>query len=155
MPNCVEYILAFNFSTLRFDEIFERNPSITQKVVKMLGFFFYTFIFDFVGICYWHPKFYFAKSQSIVLLDSVISQFLFILQGFVCGDVIGILMPNCVEYVLAFTGAAGVGMTTTTFNPAYTPAEVSRQIKTSKAKVMLTNSAFAKTVLDAIKLSGM
>ena len=63
-------------------------------------------------------------------------------------------MPNCVEYVLAFTGAAGVGMTTTTFNPAYTPAEVSRQIITSKAKVMLTNSAFAKTVLDAIKLSG-
>jgi len=75
-------------------------------------------------------------------------------KGFVCGDVIGILMPNCVEYVLAFTGAAGVGMTTTTFNPAYTPAEVSRQIITSKAKVMLTNSAFAKTVLDAIKLSG-
>ena len=63
-------------------------------------------------------------------------------------------MPNCVEYILAFTGAAGVGMTTTTFNPAYTPAEVSRQIITSKAKVMLTNSAFAKTVLDAIKLSG-
>ena len=46
-------------------------------------------------------------------------------------------MPNSVEYVLAFTGAAGVGMTVTTFNPAYTPAEVSRQIKTSKAKVML------------------
>ena len=63
-------------------------------------------------------------------------------------------MPNSVEYVLAFTGAAGVGMTVTTFNPAYTPAEVSRQIKTSKAKVMLTNKAFEKTVIDAIKLSG-
>ena len=63
-------------------------------------------------------------------------------------------MPNSVEYVLAFTGATGVGMTVTTFNPAYTAAEVSRQILTSKAKVMLTSGAFEKLVLDAIKLSG-
>lgn len=72
-------------------------------------------------------------------------------RGFKKNDVLGILLPNCVEYVFAVTGAIGASMTVTTFNPAYTSAEIAKQINMSKAKIMLTNKEHLAKVCDAIK----
>ena len=39
-------------------------------------------------------------------------------------SVLGILLPNSINYILTLTGAVGAGLTVTTINPAYTPSEI-------------------------------
>ncbi len=39
------------------------------------------------------------------------------------GDVIGILSPNCLEYMCIVLGCAAVGATVTTISPYYTVCE--------------------------------
>lgn len=75
-------------------------------------------------------------------------------RGYEKSNVLGIMLPNHPEYILAFTGAAGVGMTTTTFNPAYTSHEVSKQLNMSKAKIVMTNKALLPKMQEAVKMSG-
>ena len=75
-------------------------------------------------------------------------------QGYNQTDVLGVMLPNCPEYVLAFTGAVGVGMIVTTFNPAYKALEVAKQLQMSKTRAVLTNKQLIPVVQEAIKLSG-
>jgi len=55
------------------------------------------------------------------------------------GDVIGILLPNCIEYPLIFLGALHSGLTVTPLNPLYTAPEISKQLEAAGAKALITS----------------
>ncbi len=59
-----------------------------------------------------------AKAQSLAFGSELVR------RGAAKDDVMAILLPNCVEYPLVFSGAAGAGVINTTLNPIYTPNEV-------------------------------
>lgn len=69
------------------------------------------------------------------------------------GDVIGILLPNCIEYPLIIQGALHSGLVVTTINPLYTPHEISRQLTASKATVIFSHVSIQEKVAEVQKLS--
>ncbi|GAV59595.1 AMP-binding domain-containing protein/DUF4009 domain-containing protein [Cephalotus follicularis] len=71
------------------------------------------------------------------------------------GDVIMLLLPNCSEFVFAFLGASYLGAMSTTANPFYTPAEIAKQATASKAKVIVTQAAYAEKVRDFAEENGV
>ena len=60
------------------------------------------------------------------------------------------ILPNCVEFPIIFSGAASVNVPTTTMNPIYTPFEITRQLKFSKATMAVTNMSLLPVVLEAV-----
>ena len=67
-------------------------------------------------------------------------------------DVLAIILPNCVEFPIIFSGAASVNIPTTTMNPIYTPYEIARQLKFSLATMAVTNAQLLPIVLEAVKI---
>ena len=63
-----------------------------------------------------------------------------------------IILPNCVQFPIIFSGAASVNVPTTTMNPIYTPFEIARQLKFSLATMAVTNSQLLPLVLEAVKI---
>ena len=63
-----------------------------------------------------------------------------------------IILPNCVQFPIIFSGAASVNIPTTTMNPIYTPFEIARQLKFSLATMAVTNSRLLPLVLEAVKI---
>ncbi|XP_024545356.1 4-coumarate--CoA ligase 1-like [Selaginella moellendorffii] len=57
------------------------------------------------------------------------------------GDVVMLLLPNCIEFVLAFLGAARIGATVTTANPLCTASEIEKQASGSGARMIVTHAA--------------
>ncbi|KAK7312150.1 hypothetical protein VNO77_35802 [Canavalia gladiata] len=62
------------------------------------------------------------------------------------GDVIMILLPNSPEFVFSFMAASMLGAVATTANPLCTAAEISKQLTASKAKLVVTLSAYVQKV---------
>ncbi|XP_050224333.1 4-coumarate--CoA ligase 2 [Mercurialis annua] len=58
------------------------------------------------------------------------------------GDVIMILLQNCPEFVFSFMGASMIGAVTTTANPFYTSNEIFKQLNSSRAKLIITQSLY-------------
>lgn len=58
------------------------------------------------------------------------------------GDVIMILLHNCAEFVFSFMGASMIGAVSTTANPYYTASEIFKQVKSSNAKIIITQSQY-------------
>ncbi|KAL6963447.1 4-coumarate--CoA ligase [Sarracenia purpurea var. burkii] len=54
------------------------------------------------------------------------------------GDVIGLLLPNMPEYVIAIHGAMEAGMIVTFVNPLYTSSEIKRQFENADVKYAIT-----------------
>ncbi|PSS08186.1 4-coumarate--CoA ligase [Actinidia chinensis var. chinensis] len=71
------------------------------------------------------------------------------------GDVIMLLLHNSLEFVFAFLGASYGGATSTTANPFYTPAEIAKQAKASKAKLIITQACYAEKVIEFGKENGV
>ncbi|KAG6417877.1 hypothetical protein SASPL_120074 [Salvia splendens] len=63
-------------------------------------------------------------------------------------DVVLILSPNSIQFPLCFFGIAAIGAVVTTVNPAYTVAEVSKQLKDSTAKMIFTVEELLPKVRD-------
>jgi len=68
------------------------------------------------------------------------------------GDVVGVLLPNCIEYPLIVQGALHSGLTITPMNPAYTAPEISRQLKASNATVLITHTSITEKVTATLAL---
>lgn len=62
------------------------------------------------------------------------------------GEVIMLLLQNCTEFVFAFLGASYIGATSTTANPFYTPAEIEKQAKASKSRLIITQACYSEKV---------
>ncbi|KAF8379021.1 hypothetical protein HHK36_028448 [Tetracentron sinense] len=65
------------------------------------------------------------------------------------GDVIMLLLQNCPEFVFSFMGASMIGALTTTASPFYTQAEIFKQISSSGAKLLVTQSQYVDKLLDS------
>ncbi|KAI6680743.1 hypothetical protein NL676_034624 [Syzygium grande] len=71
------------------------------------------------------------------------------------GDVIMLLLQNSPEFVFAFLGASCRGAVSTTANPFYTPAEIAKQASASRAKVVVTQAAYAEKVRPFAEENGV
>lgn len=69
------------------------------------------------------------------------------------GDVVALISPNYPETILALLGILEADMIATTVNPFYTPDEISRQLKSSGTKAIITVTEIAKNVTMAAETS--
>ena len=67
------------------------------------------------------------------------------------GDMIGIFLPNCWEFGVAFHAATMAGAIPTTMNPTYRDREVHHQMETSGAVALISDGS----LLEGINLSGL
>lgn len=76
-------------------------------------------------------------------LDALADRFAHGLLGAGCkpGDVLAVNLPNMPQYVVAFIGAARVGVITTSISPLMTPAEIIHQANDSGVRVVLSLDA--------------
>lgn len=54
------------------------------------------------------------------------------------GTRVGLFMPNCPQYIIAYYGILRAGATVVNYNPLYSPRELEHQIKDSNTEVMIT-----------------
>jgi len=53
------------------------------------------------------------------------------------GDIVGILLPNCPQFIFAYFGILELGAIATTLSPLYSPREIAHQLKDSGAKTLV------------------
>ncbi len=56
------------------------------------------------------------------------------------GDVLGLCAPNCIEFAVTWFAATSIGAIVTTVNPLYTADEMSRQLRQTSARWLVTTS---------------
>lgn len=66
------------------------------------------------------------------------------------GDVVAVMMPNCLQYPIALIGILRAGMVVTNINPLYTARELAHQINDSGAKTILIMENFASTLQQVL-----
>ncbi|XP_024516211.1 4-coumarate--CoA ligase [Selaginella moellendorffii] len=64
------------------------------------------------------------------------------------GDVVMLLLPNCIEFVLAFLGILRRGAVATTANPFYTAREVCEQARACNARIVITLSPYVPKLAE-------
>jgi len=85
-------------------------------------------------------------------IDRLTSDFAVYLREFAgvqSGDVIALMSPNCIDFLLAVFGIFKAGCSCTNINPLYTAPEMEHQLKDSKAKVLVIVDLFGDKI-DAI-----
>jgi long-chain acyl-CoA synthetase len=70
-------------------------------------------------------------------------------RGLHAGDRVAILLGNCVEFVVAYYGAARAGLVSVPLNPAYTSAEVAVLLADSGARMLIVQSSTEQVGQDA------
>ncbi|KAJ7379775.1 hypothetical protein OS493_012521 [Desmophyllum pertusum] len=70
-------------------------------------------------------------------------------RGFKKGDVLAIYLPNVIEYPIIFYGVACLGGVSTSVNPQYSPQDLARQLKTSRARYLVTTPPLAVQASNA------
>ncbi|KAK7388497.1 hypothetical protein VNO78_23313 [Psophocarpus tetragonolobus] len=76
-------------------------------------------------------------------------------MGILQGDVIMLVLRNCPQFALAFLGASHCGAVVTTANPFYTPAELAKQARATKTRVVITHAAYVEKVKSLAEESGV
>ncbi|GAU16187.1 hypothetical protein TSUD_298180 [Trifolium subterraneum] len=66
------------------------------------------------------------------------------------GDVIMILLPNSPEFVFSFLAASYLGAIATAANPFFMAAEIGKQAKASKAKLIITQACYYDKVKELL-----
>src|SRR5689334_9113798 len=67
--------------------------------------------------------------------------------GVTKGDRVGIMLPNCPQYLIAFFAVVRLGAIVTNINPIYTPREVELVAKDSGMKAIIVLDLMVQTVL--------
>lgn len=70
------------------------------------------------------------------------------------GDRVALFLPNSPQFAIAFYGALKAGATVTPVNPLYTGFELARQIRKSRARILVALDMFKEKVEDAINEHG-
>jgi len=87
--------------------------------------------------------------NDIERLTSDFAVYLREVAGVHARDVIALMSPNCIDFLLAMFGIFKAGCICTNINPLYTAPEMEHQLKDSKAKVLIIVDLFGDKV-DAI-----
>lgn len=66
------------------------------------------------------------------------------------GDRVALMMPNLLQYPIAFFGILRAGMVVVNANPLYTPRELKHQLIDSGAKAIVVVSNFARTLEEVV-----
>jgi acyl-CoA synthetase (AMP-forming)/AMP-acid ligase II len=70
-------------------------------------------------------------------------------RGFKKGDVFAIYSPNLPEYAVVFHAVASLGGIVTTVNPLYTAGELAKQLRDSRARLLITVPPFLDKAKEA------
>lgn len=76
-------------------------------------------------------------------------------RGFKKNEVLAIYLPNMIEYPIIFYGVAFIGGICTTVNPLYSAQELTRQLRMSGAKYLVTIPPLAEAAKDAAASEGV
>ncbi|PYP70317.1 MAG: 4-coumarate--CoA ligase family protein, partial [Gemmatimonadetes bacterium] len=76
-------------------------------------------------------------------------------RGFGAGDVLGLFMPNCPEFALAFYGALAAGGVVTTVNSLATEQDVAYQLRNAAARLLVTVAPFLDRAAPAARSAGV
>jgi acyl-CoA synthetase (AMP-forming)/AMP-acid ligase II len=71
-------------------------------------------------------------------------------RGLRPGDVLALCAPNCLEFAVAFYAASSAGAIVTTVNPLGTGDEISRQLRQTGARWLVTTAGLAEQKLRAV-----
>ena len=66
------------------------------------------------------------------------------------GDVVAVVLPNCLEYPTIVLACLYLGLVLTPINPSYTAPEISRQLSSSKARLMFSHSSLQDKTLKVL-----
>lgn len=100
------------------------------------------------------PAFVSAGTEfSYKQVDDMSDQFAGYLKsiGVKAGDVVAIMLPNCVQFPVCFVGAMKLGCTLTNVNPLYTVRELNHQLKDSGATTIVVFENFANTLQQSLE----
>ena len=87
--------------------------------------------------------------NDIDRLTSYFAVYLRKVAGVQAGEVVALMSPNCIDFVLAVFGIYKAGCICTNINPLYTAPEMEYQLKDSKAEVLIIIDLFSEKA-DAI-----
>jgi acyl-CoA synthetase (AMP-forming)/AMP-acid ligase II len=71
-------------------------------------------------------------------------------RGIRPGDVLALCAPNCLEFAVTWFAATSAGAVVTTVNPLCTEAEISRQLRQTGARWLVTTAGLAGQKLSAV-----
>jgi long-chain acyl-CoA synthetase len=91
---------------------------------------------------------FFGRKLTYQAIDAAANRFAHALLrfGLQQGARVGLLLPNCPQFLIAFYGALKAGAIVTAINPLYTPRELEYQLTDAGADVLVTLSKFYPTV---------
>ncbi|MEC9365494.1 MAG: AMP-binding protein [Chloroflexota bacterium] len=72
--------------------------------------------------------------------------------GILKGDRVGILAPNCAEFVIAFHGITKSGGVVTTINSGYREREIAHQVQDSGCKILVVHESLTQIFSEARSL---
>ena len=75
--------------------------------------------------------------------------------GLAKGDRVAIMLPNVLQYPVAFFGAMRAGLVLVNVNPLYTPRELQHQVADSGARTILILENFAHKLAEVIGSTGL
>ncbi|WBP96077.1 4-coumarate--CoA ligase family protein [Mycolicibacterium neoaurum] len=76
-------------------------------------------------------------------------------RGLGPGDVVGLLAPNSAAFAVAFHGILRAGATATTINALFTANDITKQLKDSKAALLVTISALKPQAVQGAQGAGL
>jgi long-chain acyl-CoA synthetase len=82
----------------------------------------------------------YVKSFATALIDFGIKK----------GDVVALILPNCVQYVIAYYASTKIGAIVSGVNPTYQPVEVLHQLEIIKPKLLIVLDALYKSCVEPI-----
>ena len=67
------------------------------------------------------------------------------------GDRVGMLLPNSIDFAVAYFGALRAGLVAVPFNTAYTASELSYQVADAATSVVVTDADLVAEVLSDLQ----
>src|SRR5947209_19627196 len=92
------------------------------------------------AVAFWLPGAPMGKTVTYGDLIKQVDQFSRVLSsmGVAKGDRVGLVLPNCPQYVIAYYAALRIGAVVVGNNPLYTERELSHQLKDAGVEVCVT-----------------
>lgn len=72
-------------------------------------------------------------------------------MGYRRGDVMALMLPNCIQFVVAYYACQLLGVTVTAVNPTYKPLEIRHQLNDSGAKALIILDALYADAREGIE----